>query len=73
LEHKNDVFGYDCIVVDEIWNIGDVIEDVSDAVGLAVLPFPTPLFSHSFLYHQTYPLFYLFLFLLLYSYSHLLF
>ena len=26
MEHKNDVFGYICKVIDEIWNIGDVIE-----------------------------------------------
>jgi hypothetical protein len=47
LEHKNDVFGYNCIVVDEIWNIKDVKEDVSEAGGLAV-----PLCSPSLPYHS---------------------
>lgn len=42
LEHKNDVFGYICKVIDEIWNIKDVREDVDGNVGLAVLPSLTP-------------------------------
>lgn len=44
LEHKNDVFGYICKVIDEIWNIKDVREDVSEAVGLAV-PLPLTLYN----------------------------
>nr|DAT30483.1 MAG TPA: hypothetical protein [Crassvirales sp.] len=47
MEHKNDIFRCDCKLIDEIWNIKDVKEDVSEAGGLAVLPNSPSLPYHS--------------------------